>query len=35
MINSPEFGGLFDRVFHLIRDEVMKTMQQQAAKAVA
>lgn len=35
MINSPQFGGLFDRVFHLIRDEVMKTMQQQAAKAVA
>jgi NitT/TauT family transport system ATP-binding protein len=35
MINSPEFGGLFDRVFHLIREEVMKTMQQQAAKAVA
>jgi NitT/TauT family transport system ATP-binding protein len=35
MINSPEFGGLFDRVFHLIRDEVMKTMQQQAVRAVA
>jgi NitT/TauT family transport system ATP-binding protein len=30
MINSPEFGGLFDRVFHLIREEVMKTMEQQA-----
>jgi NitT/TauT family transport system ATP-binding protein len=30
MINSPEFGGLFDRVFRLIREEVMKTMQQQA-----
>src|SRR5215210_3404314 len=35
MIGSPQFGGLFDRVFHLIRDEVMKTMQQQAARAVA
>src|SRR5215216_7835770 len=35
LVNTPEFGGLFDRVFHLIRDEVMKTMQQQAAKAVA
>ena len=30
MINSKEFGGLFDRVFHLIREEVMKTMAQQA-----
>jgi NitT/TauT family transport system ATP-binding protein len=35
MINSPQFGGLFDRVFHLIRDEVMKTMQQQAARELA
>ena len=35
MINSPEFGGLFDRVFRLIRDEVMKTMQQQAVKEPA
>jgi NitT/TauT family transport system ATP-binding protein len=34
MINSPEFGALFDRVFHLIREEVMKSMQQQA-QAVA
>jgi NitT/TauT family transport system ATP-binding protein len=30
MINSKEFGALFDRVFHLIREEVMKSMQQQA-----
>jgi NitT/TauT family transport system ATP-binding protein len=30
MINSKEFGTLFDRVFHLIREEVMKSMQQQA-----
>jgi hypothetical protein len=35
MINSPAFGGLFDRVFRLIRDEVMKTMQQQAVKELA
>lgn len=35
MINSKEFGGLFDRVFHLIREEVMKTMQQQALAVVA
>jgi NitT/TauT family transport system ATP-binding protein len=31
MVNSKQFGTLFDRVFHLIRDEVMKTMEQQAA----
>ena len=30
MINSKEFGTLFDRVFHLIREEVMKAMEQQA-----
>jgi NitT/TauT family transport system ATP-binding protein len=30
MINSKDFGILFDRVFHLIREEVMKTMEQQA-----
>ena len=30
MINSKEFGTLFDRVFHLIREEVMESMQQQA-----
>jgi NitT/TauT family transport system ATP-binding protein len=30
MINSKEFGALFDRVFHLIREEVTKSMEQQA-----
>ncbi|SRR5579872_1506803 len=30
LVASKEFGALFDRVFHLIRDEVMKTMQEQA-----
>jgi NitT/TauT family transport system ATP-binding protein len=30
MINSSEFGTLFDRTFHLIREEVMRAMQQQA-----
>ncbi len=29
MINSKGFGALFDHVFHLIREEVMKTMEQQ------
>jgi hypothetical protein len=29
MVNSKEFGALFDRAFHLIREEVMKTMAQQ------
>jgi ABC-type nitrate/sulfonate/bicarbonate transport system ATPase subunit len=31
MINSQQFGALFDRVFHLIRNEVMTSMEQQAA----
>jgi len=31
MINSPEFGALFDRTFHLIREEVTAAMEQQAA----
>jgi NitT/TauT family transport system ATP-binding protein len=31
MINSPEFGALFDRAFHLIREEVTAAMEQQAA----
>ena len=33
VVNTPEFGRLFDRTFHLIREEVTKTMrdQQQAA----
>jgi NitT/TauT family transport system ATP-binding protein len=30
LVNSPEFGSLFDRVFHLIREEVTKSMAQQA-----
>jgi NitT/TauT family transport system ATP-binding protein len=31
MINSKEFGALFDRTFHLIREEVTAAMAQQAA----
>jgi NitT/TauT family transport system ATP-binding protein len=31
MINSKEFGALFDRTFHLIREEVTAAMEQQAA----
>jgi NitT/TauT family transport system ATP-binding protein len=30
MVNSREFGALFDRTFHLIREEVMTAMAQQA-----
>jgi NitT/TauT family transport system ATP-binding protein len=30
MINTPEFGALFDRTFHLIREEVTAAMVQQA-----
>jgi NitT/TauT family transport system ATP-binding protein len=30
MVNSKAFGALFDRAFHLIREEVMKSMAQQA-----
>ena len=30
MINTKEFGALFDRTFHLIREEVMTAMAQQA-----
>ena len=33
MINTPEFGGLFDRTFHLIREEVTAAMAQQAEMA--
>jgi hypothetical protein len=33
MINSREFGMLFDRAFHLIREEVMKSLEQQAQEA--
>lgn len=35
MINTPEFGALYDRIFHLIRVEVMKTMEQQQAMTAA
>jgi NitT/TauT family transport system ATP-binding protein len=35
MINSKEFGQLFDRAFHLIREEVSATMAQQAATVSA
>jgi NitT/TauT family transport system ATP-binding protein len=35
MVNTPEFGALFDRAFHLIRDEVTKAMEQQNAAAGA
>jgi len=33
MVNSAEFGALFDRAFHLIREEVMTAMAQQAETA--
>ena len=35
MVNSQEFGALFDRIFHLIREEVMAAMAQQALAAGA
>jgi NitT/TauT family transport system ATP-binding protein len=35
MVNSAEFGALFDRTFHLIREEVMTAMEQQAMMAAA
>jgi NitT/TauT family transport system ATP-binding protein len=35
MVNTPEFGALFDRVFHLIREEVTKSLAEQAASLVA
>jgi NitT/TauT family transport system ATP-binding protein len=31
MVNSKEFGALFDRAFHLIREEVMTSMAQQVS----
>jgi hypothetical protein len=31
MVNTKAFGELFDRAFHLIREEVMASMAQQAA----
>jgi NitT/TauT family transport system ATP-binding protein len=35
MISTPAFGALFDRAFHLIRDEVTKAMREQNASAGA
>jgi len=35
LVNSKAFGALFDRAFHLIREEVTKTMLQQAQVAAA
>ena len=35
MVNSPEFGALFDRTFHLIREEVTAAMAQQDQMAAA
>ena len=35
IVNSPEFGRLFDRTFHLIKEEVMKAMREQAVVAGA
>ena len=31
MVSTPAFAALFDRAFHLIREEVMTSMAQQAA----
>jgi NitT/TauT family transport system ATP-binding protein len=33
MVNTPAFGALFDRAFHLIREEVTRAMAQQDAAA--
>ena len=33
MVNTPEFGRLFDRAFHLIREEVTKAMVEQSKGA--
>jgi NitT/TauT family transport system ATP-binding protein len=35
MVSTPAFGALFDRAFHLIRDEVTKAMQEQNVVAGA
>jgi NitT/TauT family transport system ATP-binding protein len=35
MVSSKEFGALFDRTFHLIREEVTAAMAQQAAMVAA
>jgi NitT/TauT family transport system ATP-binding protein len=29
MVNTPEFGRLYDRILHLIREEVLSAMRQQ------
>jgi len=34
MVNSKQFGELFDRAFHLIREEVTAAMAQQVASMV-
>jgi NitT/TauT family transport system ATP-binding protein len=31
MVNTPEFGRLYDRALHLIREEVVNAMKQQDA----
>lgn len=33
MVNTPEFGKLYDRALHLIREEVLSSMRQQDAAA--
>jgi NitT/TauT family transport system ATP-binding protein len=33
MVNTPEFGRLYDRALHLIREEVLNAMRQQEAAA--
>ena len=33
MVNTKVFGELYDRAFHLIREEVMKTLRQETARA--
>jgi len=33
MVNTPEFGRLYDRALHLIREEVLNAMRQQEALA--
>jgi NitT/TauT family transport system ATP-binding protein len=35
MVNTPGFGSLFDRAFHLIREEVMTSMREQAMALAA
>ena len=34
MVNTPEFGSLYDRALHLIREEVLNAMRQQEKAAV-